>query len=465
MKAQFGMIGLGTMGRNLVLNIADHGFAACGYDRNEEQAQRLIAEAGSRPVTVATSSEDLLNQLQTPRIVMLLVPAGKVVDLIIEELLPNLEKGDILIDGGNSHYVDTQRRFDILKDSGVHFIGMGVSGGESGARFGPSMMPGGNKQSYEQVKEILEAIAARYNGEPCVAYMGNGAAGHYIKMVHNGIEYAIMQMISEVYGLLKKMGLSNEALHDLFSAWNEGELQSFLVEITARIFKTKDPETGNDLVDMILDRAQQKGTGLWTSQSALELSVPTPTIDVSVTQRYLSALKEDRVQLAPLYQHTYTPDVDLEVLKNDCKNALHFGCIMAYAQGLSLLAAASQAHQYAIDIPTVIKVWRAGCIIRSALLNQLYEAYEKDANLKTVIGSDLFVPLLTETRKGLVNFLESSMDVGLPAAALASALYYFDAYVQERLPANLIQAQRDYFGAHTYERIDQPGSFHTDWNV
>src|SRR5690606_36802174 len=281
MKAQFGMIGLGTMGRNLVLNIADHGFAACGYDRNEEQAQRLIAEAGSRPVTVATSSEDLLNQLQTPRIVMLLVPAGKVVDLIIEELLPNLEKGDILIDGGNSHYVDTQRRFDILKDSGVHFIGMGVSGGESGARFGPSMMPGGNKQSYEQVKEILEAIAARYNGEPCVAYMGNGAAGHYIKMVHNGIEYAIMQMISEVYGLLKKMGLSNEALHDLFSAWNEGELQSFLVEITARIFKTKDPETGNDLVDMILDRAQQKGTGLWTSQSALELSVPTPTIDVS----------------------------------------------------------------------------------------------------------------------------------------------------------------------------------------
>lgn len=259
--------------------------------------------------------------------------------------------------------------------------------------------------------------------------------------------------------------MSNEALHDLFSAWNEGELQSFLVEITARIFKTKDPETGNDLVDMILDRAQQKGTGLWTSQSALELSVPTPTIDVSVTQRYLSALKEDRVQLAPLYQHTYTPDVDLEVLKNDCKNALHFGCIMAYAQGLSLLAAASQAHQYAIDIPTVIKVWRAGCIIRSALLNQLYEAYEKDANLKTVIGSDLFVPLLTETRKGLVNFLKSSMDVGLPAAALASALYYFDAYVQERLPANLIQAQRDYFGAHTYERIDQPGSFHTDWNV
>lgn len=465
MNAQFGMIGLGTMGRNLVLNIADHGFAVCGYDRSEEQTQRMLAEAGDRPVTSASSSAALIKKLETPRIIMFLVPAGKIVDAVIEELLPNLEKGDILIDGGNSHYIDTERRYNALKDSGIHFVGMGVSGGENGARFGPSMMPGGSKESYEQVKDILEAIAAKFDEEPCVAYMGNGASGHYIKMVHNGIEYAVMQMISEVYGVLKSQGVSNAELGELFTIWNQGELESFLIEITAHIFKTKDPETGNDLVDMILDKAGQKGTGLWTSQSALELAVPTPVIDVSVTMRYLSSLKEERVRLSGLYHYRNDLGMDLEALKEDCKHALHFGFITAYAQGLALLSAASAVYKYDIHLPTVIKVWRAGCIIRSVLLNDLYEAYEKDTGLATVIGAAAFAPLLAEKRKGLIHFLKTAMDAGEPVAALSSALNYFEAYTHERLPANLIQAQRDYFGAHTYERIDREGNFHTDWAV
>ncbi len=465
MDAEFGMIGLGTMGRNLVLNIADHGFKVCGYDRSEEQTQRMLAEAGDRPVITASSPAELIKNLKTPRIVMFLVPAGKIVDGVIEELLPNLEKGDVLIDGGNSHYADTERRFAALQQSGIHFIGMGVSGGEEGARRGPSLMPGGTKESYALVKDILEAIAAKANGEPCVAYMGDGAAGHYVKIVHNGIEYAIMQMISEVYGLLKSQGLSNAELSELFEKWDQGDLESFLTEITAQILKTRDPETGKDLVDLILDKAAQKGTGLWTSQSALELSVPTPAIDVSVTMRYLSSLKEERAKLAALYQYQQNLDLDLEALKKDCKEALHFGFIMAYAQGLALLNTASTAYNYHISLPKVIKIWRAGCIIRSGLLNDLYEAYERETGLTTVIGSPFFASLLTEKRKGLVSFLKTGMDAGVPAAALSSALNYFEAYTQEHLPANLIQAQRDYFGAHTYERIDKEGSFHTDWTM
>ncbi len=464
MDARFGMIGLGTMGRNLVLNIADHGFKVCGYDRSEEQTRRMQEEAGDRPVMTVSSAADLIKSLRTPRIIMFLVPAGKIVDAVIDELLPNLEKGDILIDGGNSHFIDTDRRYAALQNSGIHFIGMGVSGGEDGARFGPSMMPGGNEESYRLVQDILEAIAAKADGEPCVAFMGNSAAGHYVKMVHNGIEYAVMQMISEVYGLLSNEGVSNAELHQLFDTWNKGELQSFLIEITADIFKQKDPETGNDLVDMILDKAKQKGTGLWTSQSALELNVPLPTIDTSVSMRYLSALKEERTEFARLYHHqNKKTGVDVEALKKDCRDALHFGFMMAYAQGLELLSVASSIYKYDIPIPTAIKVWRAGCIIRSLMLNDLYKAFAEDAALKNVIASPVFVPLLKEKRPGLVNFLKTAMDAGVPALAFSAVLSYFDAYVQERLPANLVQAQRDYFGAHTYERIDKEGAFHTDW--
>ncbi|MBO9592361.1 MAG: NADP-dependent phosphogluconate dehydrogenase [Niabella sp.] len=464
MAARFGMVGLGTMGRNLVLNIADHGFEVCGYDRDENQ-RKITEEAGKgKPVSTAASSAELVAKLATPRIIMLLVPAGKIVDAVIGELVPQLQKGDILIDGGNSHFIDTERRYQELQHSGIHFIGMGVSGGEDGARFGPSMMPGGNKESYELVKDILEAIAAKAEGEPCVAYMGHTAAGHYVKMVHNGIEYAVMQMISEVYGVLKNEGMTNAQFADLFEEWNQGELQSFLIEITAVIFREKDPETGKDLIDLILDKAKQKGTGLWTSESSLELNVPLPTIDIAVSMRYLSALKDERTAFSKLYDHqNQKTGTDLEALKNICRDALHFSFMLAYAQGLELLQVASANYNYEIDIKTVVKVWRGGCIIRSVLLKDLFNAYEKESALTNIIGSTQFAGVLKEKRKAMVAFLKTAMDAGVAASSISSVLNYFDAYTTERLPANLIQAQRDLFGAHTYERIDKPGSFHTDW--
>ncbi|GAB3015744.1 NADP-dependent phosphogluconate dehydrogenase [Niabella terrae] len=465
MDARFGMVGLGTMGRNFVLNVADHGFKVCGYDRDENQRKTMQTAAENRPVLTVASSSELVAQLATPRIIMLLVPAGKVVDLVLDELVPLLGRGDIVIDGGNSHYTDTERRYKALQDSGIHFIGMGVSGGEEGARYGASMMPGGNLESYELIREIMEAVAARADDAPCVAYMGQGAAGHYVKMVHNGIEYAVMQMISEVYGLLRAEGLDNEQLHQLFREWNQGPLASFLLEITADIFLEKDLETGAYLLDKILDKAQQKGTGLWTTQSALELSVPTPTIDISVTMRYLSALKQERVQLAALYPPTTVPThPDSSALKDQCRDALYFGFLMAYGQGLELLEAASEAFHYGIDIPSVIKIWRAGCIIRSELLGDLYEAFTAQPGLKNIIGADVFVSVLNEKKAGTAAFINRSMAVAVPVPALASTLNYFNAYIREKLPANLIQAQRDYFGAHTYERTDREGSFHTDWN-
>lgn len=465
MAAHFGMIGLGTMGRNFALNVAEHGFEVCGYDRDENQRNRLIQESVGKPVSIAGSSQELIHKLQSPRIIMLLVPAGKIVDAVIDELLPQLSKGDILIDGGNSHYTDTERRYNALQNSGIHFIGMGVSGGEEGARYGPSMMPGGSTESYELVKEILEAVAAKApDGEPCVAYMGHTAAGHYIKMVHNGIEYAVMQMISEVYSVLKNAGFNNRELHELFKTWDESELKSFLIEITAQIFAQKDDASSAALVDMILDKAKQKGTGLWTSQSALELNIPIPTIDASVSMRYMSALKEERVRLSKLYAHQNKQiNINKEDLKNICQGALEFGIIMAYCQGIELLETASEDFKYDTDIKTVIKVWRAGCIIRSALLSDLYKAYDKQPNLQNIIESEIFVPVLKEKRTHIVKFLKVVMDAGLPAAACSASLNYFDAYTTERLPANLIQAQRDFFGAHTYERTDKEGSFHTEW--
>lgn len=465
MAARFGMVGLGTMGRNLVLNIADHGFEVCGYDRDEQQRKTMETAAAGKLVSTAASSAELISKLDTPRIIMLLVPAGKIVDAVIDELVPQLQKGDILIDGGNSHFIDTERRYQALQHSGIHFIGMGVSGGEDGARFGPSMMPGGNIESYNLVKDILEAIAAKAEGEPCVAYMGHTAAGHYVKMVHNGIEYAIMQLISEVYGLLKNEGMTNAEFAGLFDEWNKGELQSFLIEITAVIFREKDPETGNDLIDMILDKAEQLGTGLWTSQSALELNVPLSVIDIAVSMRYLSSLKERRVAYSQLYDHqNKQTGVNIEQLKSTCRDALHFAFMMAYAQGLELMKTASAHYNYDTDIKTVVKVWRGGCIIRSALLKDLFEAYEKEPDISNIIGSQQFVGELKNKRAAVAGLLKTAMDAGMPAAAFAAVLNYFDAYTLAQLPANLIQAQRDLFGAHTYERIDKPGHFHTNWN-
>ncbi len=464
-KAQFGMIGLGTMGRNLVLNIADHGFPVCGYDRDTAQQQRLLAEGTGKPVSIATSLQELVNNLEKPAKIMLLVPAGKIVDAVLNDLVPLLQKGDIVIDGGNSHFTDTDRRYTGLQNSGIHFMGMGVSGGEEGARLGPSMMPGSNLQSFNEVRNILESIAAKTDEGPCVTFIGNGAAGHYTKMVHNGIEYAIMQLISEVYGVLKNVGgLTNDELQKTFADWNKTGLQSFLLEITADVFLKKDDRTNNLLVDMVLDKAMQKGTGMWTSQSAMDLNVPIPTIDAAVSMRYLSARKEERVAAAKKYP---AGNINIitgkEALSNTCKNALEFGYILSYTQGLDLLQEASKAYNYNVNIAEVLRIWKGGCIIRSAMLNDLRKAYLQEPTLNNIIQSSFFVSRLNGLRKDVTDLCGSAMLAGLPVAAFAATLNYFDAYRSEQLPANLIQAQRDFFGAHTYERIDATGSFHTDW--
>ncbi|MDZ4807345.1 MAG: NADP-dependent phosphogluconate dehydrogenase [Bacteroidota bacterium] len=466
MPAQFGMIGLGTMGRNLVLNMADKGVTVCGYDRNIDQQKRLAEEGAGKPVQVATNMQELVNSLETPRRIMLLVPAGKIVDAVIDEVSPLLQPGDILIDGGNSHFTDTDKRIERLKPTGIHFTGMGVSGGEDGARLGPSMMPGGSAEGYAELKNILEKIAAKTEDGPCVIFIGNGSAGHYTKMVHNGIEYAMMQLISEVYGILKKIGgLSNAELQQVFTDWNTTELQSFLIEITAEVFKKEDTETGQPLIDVILDKAKQKGTGMWTSQSAMDLNVPLPTIDVAVSMRYLSAMKDDRVSAAAKYpaQQSNTA-TDKQQLISLCKNALHFGLLLSYAQGLQLLSVASTTYKYAINIAEVISIWKGGCIIRSLLLNDLQKAYKEDAALTNIIQSPVFIPILKTLRNETAALIALAITNSQPVAALSASLQYFTAYSAAQLPANLIQGQRDFFGAHTYERIDKPGSFHTEWN-
>jgi 6-phosphogluconate dehydrogenase len=468
MAAHFGMVGLGTMGSNLLLNVADHGFEACGYDRDATQRDKLIKEAEGKKISVVSSPKDFVEALQTPRIIMLLVPAGSVVDMVVADLLPLLQEGDMIIDGGNSHFVDTERRYNQLLTSGIHFIGMGVSGGEDGARLGPSMMPGGTKASYDIIRHVLEPIAAASDDGPCIAFMGNSAAGHYVKMVHNGIEYAIMQLISEVYDLLKRVGkMDNAALAQLFTDWNNSELQSYLIELTSNIFNKKDDITKLDLVDMILDKARQKGTGKWTSQSAMDLNVPVPTIDAAVSMRYLSSMKDDRIAAAKLYgtAQNGTEETDVEQLKELAKNGLHFCFILSYAQGLHLLKAASSEYHYDIDIAQVLRVWKAGCIIRSALLNDLKKAYEQYPSINNFIESPFFQPILSEQRTSLDQLVEIATKHRIPAAALSATLQYFDAYCTERLPANLIQAQRDNFGAHTYERLDKPGIYHTNWNT
>ena len=466
MPAQFGMIGLGTMGLNLVLNIADKGFAVCGYDRSPDQQKKLAEEGAGKPVQVATTMQELVNNLEKPRRIMMLVPAGKIVDAVIDEVSPLLQPGDILIDGGNSHFTDTDKRIERLKSTDIHFTGMGVSGGEDGARLGPSMMPGGSIEGYAELKNILEKIAAQTSDGPCVSFIGSGSAGHYTKMVHNGIEYAMMQLISEVYGILKTMGgLTNYELQQVFTDWNKTELQSFLIEITATVLHKKDDETGQPLVDMILDKARQKGTGMWTSQNAMDLNVPLTIIDAAVSMRYLSAMKDDRVIAAAKYslQKNETA-IDKSQLLLLCKNALHFGFLLSYAQGLQLLSVASGTYKYGINIAEVIRVWKGGCIIRSVLLNDLQKAYQQDTALTNIIQSPVFQPALKALRNDAATLVRTATAAAIPVAALSASLQYFDAFISAQLPANLIQGQRDYFGAHTYERIDKPGSFHTEWN-
>lgn len=460
------MIGIGVMGKNLLLNMADHGFKVLGYNKNPEKTAAL--EKSATPGTTVkgvNTYQDMVNLLEKPRKIMLLVPAGKPVDEVIESLIPILDKGDIIIDGGNSHYTDTLRRVTWLQGQGLHFMGIGVSGGEQGARTGPSIMPGGDPEAYPHVKPILEAVAAKVNGVPCVAHLGKGAAGHYVKMVHNGIEYAIMQLISECYDLLHYgLGLNNDELHAVFDTWNKGDMQSFLVEITKDIFLQNDDKTGKRLVDVILDKAGAKGTGKWTSQDAANLGMPIPSIDMAVTMRNLSSLKDERVQASKLYQSKGTNiTIAKEEFIQNVHDALYFSTVLAYVQGMALLYRASAEYDMQIPFPEVVRVWRGGCIIRSVMLDLFADAYKQNASLPNLMLDSGIASVLKKNEAGMRAVAGAAVQNKFSAGALMSSLAYFDAYRNDRMPVNLIQAQRDYFGAHTYQRIDEEGIFHTEW--
>ncbi|SMP15253.1 NADP-dependent phosphogluconate dehydrogenase [Chryseobacterium profundimaris] len=463
----YGMVGLGVMGRNLLYNIADNGFSVAGFDLDEEKVQQLHSDATSEMQIKGTGSlEEFVAALETPRKIILMVPAGKPVDAVLESISPLLTKGDIVIDAGNSYFKDTDRRISEMAAKGLHFMGIGVSGGEKGARTGPSIMPGGDSEAFSLLKPMLEAIAAKVDGEACTAYMGKGSAGNYVKMVHNGIEYAIMQLISEAYDLLKRgANLTNNELYEVFRDWNNGEMNSFLIEITRDIFKQKDDLTDQDLLDQILDKAGAKGTGKWTSEQAMEIGVSIPTIDIAVTSRILSAYKEERVQASELYtEKEITSPEDKELFIREVGETLYLSSLISYAQGLALLIKASEEYGFGIPLKDVVKIWRGGCIIRSLLLEKFYSAYTENPELTNILLDKEISELAKSKIKSLRKTAAFAVSNGIPSLGIQTALGYFDAYTTKSLPVNLIQAQRDYFGAHTYQRIDREGVFHTIWN-
>lgn len=463
----FGMIGLGTMGRNLLLNMSDHGFKVAGYDKDTTKVSQLGKEAGTGVVKGFTSLTEFVNSLQKPRAVMMLVPAGKIVDSVIAEIAPLLDKGDIIIDGGNSHFTDTNRRVDELKQKGLHFFGMGISGGEEGARKGPSMMPGGDQEAYKVVKHIFESVAAKVKGEPCVTYIGPGASGHFVKMVHNGIEYAIMQLIAETYEVIQKgLGLSGDQIHAIFSKWNEGRLQSFLIEITRDIFAFKEPGSDHLLLNDIKDEARSKGTGKWTSQVAMDLQLPITAIDTAVAMRDLSKYKDIRVKASVLYNTgSLNLSGDQQKFIQSLEEALYFCTIIAYAQGMHLLSQASKEYGYELKMDNIALIWRGGCIIRSTFLEDIYQAFKKDTTLPHLLLDSSVAQKVKSITGGMRHIVSAAAAAGIAIPAHAASLSYFDAFRSERMPSNLIQAQRDYFGAHTYERIGKEGVFHTQWFV
>ncbi len=459
----FGLVGLGVMGRNFILNVASNGFSTIGLSSNDEAIKLLKREGGDFDVEGTKSDQEFIKKLKRPRKIMLLVPAGKPVDSVINRFLPFLEDGDIIIDGGNSHYDDTDRRYDYLKQKNINFIGAGVSGGSKGARFGPSIMPGGDKNCYKNLQPIFESASAKVNDEPCVTYLGEKSSGHYVKMIHNGIEYAIMQLISENYHILKfGLGKSNDDIHKVFKTWNEGLLESYLVEITRDIFKAKDYETDNYLVDMILDKAKQKGTGKWTSQSAMDFGVSIPTIDSSVSMRIISSFKELRSKGEEIFGKNKIDDKSIEV--KDIENSLLFSFIISFAQGLSQLKVASDEKSYNLNFEEICKIWRGGCIIRAKLLENFMKAYNRNNNLSNLLFDNEISSLIKETVDSARKVSIYCINNQLPSYSLLSSVSYFDAIKSSRLPMNLIQAQRDCFGEHTFERIDKPGTFHfKDW--
>jgi 6-phosphogluconate dehydrogenase len=462
---ELGMVGLGVMGRNFLLNMADHGFSVAGYDKDRTKVDALKDEAKQRDIRGAADIREFISLLRRPRAVMLLVPAGPPVDAVIGELEGVLESGDLIIDGGNSYFKDTDARLEKLKEKGLSFLGVGVSGGEEGARHGPSIMPGGPKEAYERVRAVFEASAAQANGEPCVAYMGPGSSGHFVKMVHNGIEYALMQLIAEAYDLMKRgLGLTDDELHECFAGWNKGELEGYLIEITAHIFCQPDEKTGRRLIDEIRDVARQLGTGMWTSQSAFELQVPIPTIDAAVAARNLSAREAERAAVsAALPRQAAAFAGERAAFLGQIEGALFAAFITAYAQGMAVLQAASDRYAYRLDLSSVAGIWRGGCIIRSAVLQDIRTAFKGQPSLSNLLLDPVLAQKVADHQEDLRSVVAAAARLGLPAPALMASLGYVDSYRSAWLPANLIQAQRDYFGSHTYERIDAQGTFHTHW--
>jgi 6-phosphogluconate dehydrogenase len=465
-EAKFGLIGMAVMGQNLALNVERNGFSVAVYNRTAARTEEFMAGvARGKNIQAAYAVEELVDALQEPRKIMLMVKAGGPVDATIAQLKPHLEPGDLIIDGGNSFFGDTERRAKELAEAGVNYIGTGVSGGEYGALYGPSIMPGGQPEAWEMVKPIFTAIAAKVNGDPCVTYIGPRGSGHYVKMVHNGIEYGDMQLIAESYDILKRIGgLSAVELHQVFAEWNEGELESYLIEITADIFAKIDDETGQPLVEVILDEAKQKGTGKWTSQSALDLGAPTPTINAAVESRIVSAYKAERVAASKMLSGPEIQfDGDRVALIRDLRDALYAAKICSYAQGFALLQAASEEYDYNLSYGEIARIWRSGCIIRAAFLNDIRAAFERNPDLSNLLMDAEFGQAVQQRQGAMRRVIQTAVANGVPCLAFSSALAYFDAYRTARLPANLTQAQRDYFGAHTYRRIDKEGSFHTEW--
>jgi 6-phosphogluconate dehydrogenase len=467
MKADIGVIGLAVMGQNLARNMESRGYTVAVYNRSIEKTDELLAGPGKgKRLVPARDLAELVAGLALPRKIMIMVKAGKPVDEVIGQLVPLLSKGDILIDGGNSFFQDTMRRAREVEARGLLYIGTGVSGGEEGALHGPSIMPGGTRAAYEAVGAILRDISAKVGGDPCCAYIGPDGAGHYVKMVHNGIEYGDMELIAEAYFLMKNvLGMSHDEMHQEFARWNKGDLESYLIEITADILAKKDPETGQPLVEVILDRAGQKGTGSWTSKSALDLGIAAPTIAEAVFARCISAAKKERVEAARLLAGPTTPfKGDRAQFLDALRDALYASKICSYAQGFSLLAAAAEEYHWPLSYGEIASIWRGGCIIRARFLGKIKQAYDREPRLANLILDPYFRGVVLGAQPGWRRVVVTATELGVPVPAFSSALSWFDAYRSVRLPANMIQAQRDYFGAHTYERTDKSGSFHTEWS-